>query len=72
MLAAGHTDYAALWRGHSPEPGVRDVFAMGVLGQHIYVSSDTQVVIVRLSDRFPPGTWWAPVLRPVAEAVASS
>ena len=71
VFAAGRTDYAALWWGHSPEPGVRDVFAMGVLGQHIYVSNDTQVVIVRLSDRFPPGTWWAPVLRQVAEAVVS-
>ena len=71
VFAGGRTDYAAMWWGHTPRHGVRDVFAMGVLGQHVYVSSDTQVVIVRLSDRFPPGTWWAPVLRQVAEAAAS-
>jgi CubicO group peptidase (beta-lactamase class C family) len=45
---------------------------MGVLGQHIYVSPDTQTVIVRLSDRFPPGMWWPWVFRQIAQAVAAA
>jgi len=71
VFAGGRSAYAAMWWGHTAKLGVRAVFAMGVLGQHVYVSKDTEVVIVRLSDRFPPGMWWAPVLRQVAEAAAS-
>jgi len=45
---------------------------MGALGAHVYVSPDTDCVIVRLADRFPPGLWWAGLLRRVAEAAAAA
>jgi CubicO group peptidase (beta-lactamase class C family) len=72
FLAGGHVYYRRMWWGHRIDQARHDYFAMGVLGQHVYVSPDTETVIVRLSDRFPPGTWWAPVFRQLAEAVAAA
>jgi CubicO group peptidase (beta-lactamase class C family) len=72
FLAGGRIYYKRLWWGLRVDERRYDYFAMGVLGQHVYVSPDTQTVIVRLSDRFPPGMWWAPVLRQLAEAVAAA
>jgi CubicO group peptidase (beta-lactamase class C family) len=71
FLASGRIYYKQFWWGHRIDSARHDFFAMGVLGQHVYVSPDTRVVIVRLSERFPPGLWWAPLLRRVAEAVAA-
>jgi hypothetical protein len=56
----------------SPAAGIHDLFAMGALGAHVYVSRDTGYVIVRLADRFPPGLWWAGLLRRVAVAAPAS
>jgi CubicO group peptidase (beta-lactamase class C family) len=72
FLASGHVYYKRMWWGVSLDDGHHDYFAMGVLGQHIYVSPDTQTVIVRLSDRFPPGMWWPWVFRQIAQAVAAA
>lgn len=69
VLATGRYYYRRMWWGHRLGTGY-DFFAMGVLGQHIYVSPDTATVIVRLSSRFPAGMWWAPVLRSIALATA--
>lgn len=70
-LASGHYAYKDFWRHHRPEAGIHDLFAMGALGAHLYVSRDTGCVIVRLADRFPPGLWWASLLRRVAEAATA-
>jgi CubicO group peptidase (beta-lactamase class C family) len=70
FLASGRIFYKWFWWGHRLDNSRDDFFAMGVLGQHVYVSPDTRTVIVRLSDRFPRGMWWAPLLRRVAEASA--
>jgi CubicO group peptidase (beta-lactamase class C family) len=72
FLAGGRTYYKRMWWGVKIDQERYDYFAMGVLGQHVYVSPDTQTVIVRLSDRFPPGMWWAPVLRQLAQSVATA
>lgn len=71
FLAGGNVYYGRMWWGVKIDDHRHDYFAMGVLGQHVYVSPDTQTVIVRLSDRFPPGMWWPPVFRRIAEAVAA-
>ncbi len=70
FLASGRVDYRRLWWGVRIDEERRDVFAMGVLGQHVYLSPDLGTVVVRMSDRFPPGLWWAPLLRRIAEAAA--
>ena len=70
FLANGRVYYKSMWWGHRIDDRRHDYFAMGVLGQHVYVSPDTQVVVVRMSDRFPPGMWWAPVFRQLAEFVS--
>ncbi len=69
-LASGHVAYKDFWWHHLPRPGVHDVFAMGALGAHVYVSPDTGCVIVRQASRFPRGLWWAGLLRQLAEELA--
>ena len=69
FLGSGRIYYGRMWWGNRLGGTSYDFFAMGVLGQHIYVSPSTQTVIVRLSDRFPPGMWWPPIFRQIAKAV---
>ncbi len=69
FLGSGRIYYRRMWWGNRLDGGRYDFFAMGVLGQHIYVCPETRTVIVRLSDRFPPGTWWPPIFRQIADAV---
>lgn len=71
-LASGRFAYKDFWWHHCREAGVHDLFAMGALGAHVYISRDTDCVIVRLARRFPPGLWWAGLLRRVAEAAAAT
>jgi len=71
FLSTGRYGYRRMWWGHRLPSGGLDFFAMGVLGQHVYVSPDTASVVVRLSSRFPPGQWWAPILRSIAVAAAA-
>lgn len=69
-LVSGKYGYKDFWWHHFPRTGVHDVFAMGALGAHLYVSPDTRIVIVRQSSRFPRGLWWADLLRELAERFA--
>jgi CubicO group peptidase (beta-lactamase class C family) len=69
-LVSGRYGYKDFWWHHFPRLGVHDVFAMGALGAHLYVSPDTRVVIVRQASRFPRGLWWAGLLRELAERFA--
>jgi CubicO group peptidase (beta-lactamase class C family) len=69
FLAGGRIYYNRMWWGNRLDGSRYDFFAMGVLGQHIYVSPEAQMVIVRLSDRFPAGIWWPPIFRQIANAV---
>lgn len=71
FLVRGDVYYRRMWWGVRLDDDRYDYFAMGVLGQHVYVAPAEQVVIVRLSERFPPGMWWPPVFRQIASAVAS-
>ncbi len=70
VFAAGKTYYKHFWWGHEVSADEHDFFAMGALGQHIYVSPKHQVVIARLSERFPKGMWWPPVFRQMIEQLA--
>jgi CubicO group peptidase (beta-lactamase class C family) len=72
FLAGGRIYYGRMWWGHKLDGGGHDFFAMGVLGQHIYVSPKDEAVVVRLSDRFPPGMWWPPVFRQIIDAVGGT
>jgi CubicO group peptidase (beta-lactamase class C family) len=71
FLTSGRVYYRRMWWGSKLSGDRHDFFAMGVLGQHIFISPSTQTVIVRLSDRFPPGMWWPPVFRQIADAAAT-
>lgn len=69
-LVTGRYGYKDFWWHHFPRAGVHDLFAMGALGAHVYVSPDTRMVIVRQASRFPRGVWWAGLLRELAERFA--
>ena len=66
--AGGRTYYNRFWWGQRVDAARCDFFAMGVLGQHVYVCPEARAVVVRLSNRFPPGIWWAPLLRRIIDA----
>ncbi|MCC8405333.1 beta-lactamase family protein [Paraburkholderia sp. MMS20-SJTN17] len=70
-LSSGKFGYKDFWWHYMPHEGVHDLFAMGALGAHVYVSRDTGCVLVRTASRFPRGVWWAGILRNVAEQVAN-
>lgn len=70
-LSSGRHAYKDFWWHHCPGGGIHNVFAMGLLGAHVYVARDLGCVLVRQARRFPPGIWWAPKLRAVAERVAA-
>jgi CubicO group peptidase (beta-lactamase class C family) len=72
FLGSGRIYYGRMWWGHRLEDGGHDFFAMDVLGQHVYVSPQDEAVVVRLSDRFPPGMWWPPVFRQIIDAVGGT
>jgi CubicO group peptidase (beta-lactamase class C family) len=69
-LSTGRFAYKDFWWQHHHGAGPHDLFAMGALGAHVYVSRDTRCVLARQSQRFPRGIWWAALLRSVAEALA--
>lgn len=69
-LSSGRFGYKDFWWHHRPRRGIHDLFAMGALGSHIYVSRDTGCVVVRTASRFPHGVWWAGILRSISEQVA--
>ncbi|SOC81681.1 CubicO group peptidase, beta-lactamase class C family [Ensifer adhaerens] len=66
VFASGKVFYKHFWWGYQ-HGDIDDFFAMGALGQHIYVSPKDRTVIVRLSERFPPGCWWPPIFRQIIE-----
>lgn len=70
-LSSGKFGYKDFWWHYMPRHGVHDLFAMGALGAHVYVSRDTGCVLVRTASRFPRGVWWAGILRNVAEQMAN-
>jgi CubicO group peptidase (beta-lactamase class C family) len=71
VLVSRRVYYKRMWWGVRLDDKRYDFFAMGVLGEHIYVSPDTRTVIVRMSERFPPGMWWTSVFRKIAETAAA-
>ncbi len=46
-LLTGHYQYKDFWWHYLPSTNIHDLFAMGALGAHVYVSPDTDCVIVR-------------------------
>jgi hypothetical protein len=68
-LLTGHYQYKDFWWHYRPNANIHDLFAMGAMGAHVYVSPDTDCVIVRQAKSFPKGLWWPPVFRELAELI---
>ena len=68
-LMTGHYQYKDFWWHYRPNTSVHDLFAMGAMGAHVYVSPDTGCVIVRQARSFPRGVWWPPIFRELSELI---
>lgn len=68
-LMTGRYRYKDFWWHYCPDADIHDLFAMGAMGAHLYVSPDTGCVIVRQARAFPKGIWWPPVFRELCERI---
>jgi len=58
--------YSHHWWGYRKKPGRDDFFALGFLGQFIYVCPESQTIIIRMSERWGKIDWWPAVFRELA------
>ena len=63
---AGDGYYSHHWWGYQTGPGSYDYFALGILGQFIYVSPQNRVIIVRMAEDWGAVDWWPAVFREMA------
>jgi CubicO group peptidase (beta-lactamase class C family) len=63
---AGDGYYSHHWWGYQTGPGAYDFFALGILGQFIYVSPENRVIIVRMAEDWGAVDWWPAVFRNLA------
>jgi CubicO group peptidase (beta-lactamase class C family) len=63
---AGDGYYSHHWWGYQTGPGSCDFFALGILGQFIYVSPENRVIIVRMAEDWGAVDWWPAVFRDLA------
>ena len=63
---AGDGYYSHHWWGYQTGPGTYDFFALGILGQFIYVSPENRVIVVRMAEDWGAVDWWPAVFRDLA------
>jgi CubicO group peptidase (beta-lactamase class C family) len=63
---AGDGYYSHHWWGYKTGRESCDYFALGLLGQFIYVSPENRVVIVRMAEGWGAVDWWPAVFRELA------
>lgn len=68
-LKKGRTYYKNFWWGIEQETGLNDIYAMGILGQFVYVSSKNDVVIVRQGNSWGIEGWWPNLFEELAKIV---
>ncbi|MBP2652262.1 MAG: hypothetical protein H6Q74_3087 [Firmicutes bacterium] len=62
-FSTGHAYYKYLWWGYKVDSINCDYFAMGILGQFIYVSPRKDTVIVRLGHEWGIKDWWPTIIK---------
>lgn len=68
-LSKGNTYYKFMWWGREQQRTFNDIYAMGVLGQFVYVSTENDVVIVRQGNRWGMNGWWPDVFEDLANRI---
>jgi CubicO group peptidase (beta-lactamase class C family) len=58
--------YSHHWWGYQINEDAYDFFALGIIGQFIYVCPEKRMIIVRMSEDWGEVDWWPAVLRDLA------
>lgn len=68
-LSKGNTYYKFLWWGREQNRTYNDIYAMGVMGQFVYVSTENDVVIVRQGTKWGIDGWWPEIFEDLANRI---
>ena len=63
---AGDGYYSHHWWGYQTGPGSYDFFALGILGQFVYVCPESRVIIIRMAEDWGAVDWWPAIFRQLA------
>lgn len=69
ILKQGRTYYKNFWWGLKQDNAPNDIYAMGILGQFVYVSTKNNVVIVRQGNSWGVNGWWPYMLEEIASKI---
>jgi len=70
ILKEERTYYKNFWWGLKQNHGPNDIYAMGILGQFVYVSTKNNVVIVRQGNSSGVKGWWPYIFEELASKVS--
>lgn len=69
IFKQGRTYYKNFWWGTEQDGAFNDIYAMGILGQFVYVSTRNNVVIVRQGNSWGIDGWWPSIFEKLADKV---
>jgi CubicO group peptidase (beta-lactamase class C family) len=69
ILSQGRTYYKNFWWGLRQNQGPNDIYAMGILGQFVFVSTRNNVVIVRQGNSWGVKGWWPYIFEELASKI---
>jgi CubicO group peptidase (beta-lactamase class C family) len=59
--------YKYLWWGYKMDENTYDYFAMGILGQFIYISPRKNAIVIRLGKKWGAKDWWPTILKELVD-----
>ncbi len=63
----GKASYQNMWWGYQVKEDINDYFAMGVLGQILYICPRNRAIFVRLGKEWGVQAWWPTILKTLAD-----
>jgi CubicO group peptidase (beta-lactamase class C family) len=68
-FASGKAYYKYFWWGYKIDEATSDYFAMGILGQFLYLSPTHNTLVVRLGKQWGVRGWWPTILKEIVDLV---
>lgn len=68
-LKSEHAYYRNMWWGYRVSQDAHDYFAMGVLGQFLYVCPRNNLILIRLGEDWGVQAWWPSILKSIADQI---
>jgi CubicO group peptidase (beta-lactamase class C family) len=69
-LGSGKAFYKNLWWGYKVDDELNDSFAMGVLGQILYICPRKNSIVVRLGKEWGIPSWWPTLMKDLIEQIS--